>query len=258
MSLRPALMIKYLYSQTPIWQHAGFDELARKTSFSKLADIKYTWSLPSPFLWQAREGPRSEAWAAKNSPQAERILLFVCLGPVSISFGGKQPSKNCRNVTHNDITVIKGGDTTSREDKSSDFTRCLMGFSLFFYLIKSFLLSYANVFGYYHRNTELESSYLEVEGLQRGLGAAAEWCTAACSETTGEQTPNKQALATNSNQLESADALLRKWWSRAANTFQTPRITANPSFSEHFASQSRSLTHSFVSSRLEYNMMVIL
>lgn len=122
MSLRPALMIKYLDSQTPIWQHAGFDELARKTSFSKLADIKYTWSLPSPFLWQACEGPRSEAWAAKNSPQAERILLFVCLGPVSIYFRGKQWSKNCRNVTHNDITVIKGGDTTSSEDKSSYFT----------------------------------------------------------------------------------------------------------------------------------------
>lgn len=62
------------------------------------------------------------------------------------------------------------------------------------------------------------------------------------SETTGEQTPNKQASATNSNQLETADALLSKWWSRAANTFQTPRITANPSFSEHLASKIHSLT----------------
>lgn len=95
--------MEYLYSQTPVWQQTRFDELTRKTSFSKLADIKYTWSLPSPFSWQGGGGPRTEAWPAKK--QAGRILLFVCLGPVSFYF-----TKNCKLyvLKYNDISMIKG------------------------------------------------------------------------------------------------------------------------------------------------------
>lgn len=79
------LVIKCSYSQTPGWQHAGFDELTRITRFSQLADIRYTWSLPSLFIWQV--GPRQlRLERKKKSPQSEWILLFVCLGPCSLSF----------------------------------------------------------------------------------------------------------------------------------------------------------------------------
>lgn len=69
-----------------------------------------------------------------------------------------------------------------------------------------------------------------MKGLLRGVVAKLECYNVACSEATVKQTPNTLASAPDSSWLETADAPLSKWWSRAANTFQTPTITSNPSF----------------------------
>lgn len=62
------------------WQHKAFDELTRKTSFSKLAEIKYTWSLPS-ILMTSRWWPEDGNWARlrKKGRRAEeqRKWFFV-------------------------------------------------------------------------------------------------------------------------------------------------------------------------------------
>ena len=94
---RPALMIEYLYSQTPVWQHTGFDELTRKTSFSKLADIKYTWSLPSPFSWQSWWGPQELGLAGQRKAHKQREFFCLC---ALVKFPSKRETertqKNCR------------------------------------------------------------------------------------------------------------------------------------------------------------------
>lgn len=69
------------------WQHTEFDELTRKTSFSKLADIKYTWSLPSILMtswWRPQEV--SLARPNKSSHKLRELFLRVCLGQVSSYF----------------------------------------------------------------------------------------------------------------------------------------------------------------------------
>lgn len=62
------------------WKHTEFDELTRKTSFSKLADIKYTWSLPSILMtswWRPQEV--SLARPNKSSHKLRELFLRVCV-----------------------------------------------------------------------------------------------------------------------------------------------------------------------------------
>lgn len=58
------------------WQHKAFDELTRKTSFSKLAEIKYTWSLPSILMtsWWWPEDSLGQN-KKKKRPQAEKTIF---------------------------------------------------------------------------------------------------------------------------------------------------------------------------------------
>lgn len=61
------------------WQHKAFDEFTRKTSFSKLAEIKYTWSLPSILMtsWWWPEDRNSLGLNKKDRKQ--RKLFFVLM-----------------------------------------------------------------------------------------------------------------------------------------------------------------------------------
>lgn len=166
--------------------------------------------------------PGADLGQPKKSPQAERILLFVCLGPTSFCFTKRNTEWNCRylNTQWHNYDQMRRYNLQWRKKELTDID-CLIGFSLSFYLLSTFLCSVIT--------PEPRPTFLDIT-IETFQGVICEWrdfrealvpkqSGVACSETTGEQTPNKQAPATNSNQLETADALLSKWWSRAANTF---------------------------------------
>lgn len=70
-----------------------------------------------------------------------------------------------------------------------------------------------------------------VEGRQGKISLSEKTCylrTEVLPVVTQQETPKKQAPATNSNQLESADTLLSKWWSEASQHFQNTQNHSKP------------------------------
>lgn len=122
-----------------------FDELTTQTSFSKLADIKYTWSLPSTFLCQASGGPRSYTWLTRKVHK-QRALLFVCLGP--LYQGEKQTeSKNhryCNTKWHKNDQRKPWNSQWRFEKAEKKILHAVgwpVGFTLFYYAPRSLYLS---------------------------------------------------------------------------------------------------------------------